>query len=384
MAIAAQKKMSVPITKPALTEEEARAPYESIKSGWVTQGPKVAEFEKAVATYVGAKHGVATTSCTTGLHLALATIGVGPGDEVIVPSFTFIASANAILYTGATVVFCEIDPRTFNADPADIEKRITKKTKAIMPVDQIGLGCDIDAINDIARRHDIDVVEDAAPTIGGTYKGRRVGSNAHQTVFSFHPRKVITTGEGGMITTDDDALADKARKLRAHAMSVSDLDRHKADRPILEEYHELGFNYRMTDIQASIGLIQIRRLDDLLKIRVAKADRYGRELSDLKKLRTPYTPPYATHTYQSYCLDLDRSVDRDDLMARLLRRGVATRRGVMASHLEKVYRDRVGTVSLPITEEKARSTMLIPLFATMTDDEQTYVIESLREELAAA
>ena len=384
MAIAPLKKMSVPITKPALTEEEAHAPYDSIKSGWVTQGPKVAEFEKAVAAYVGAKHGVATTSCTTGLHLALATIGIGPGDEVIVPSFTFIASANAILYTGATVVFCEVDPRTFNADPADIERRITKKTKALMPVDQIGLGCDIDTINDIAKRHGIDVVEDAAPTIGGTYKGRRVGSNAHQTVFSFHPRKVITTGEGGMITTDDGALADKARRLRAHAMSVSDLDRHKADRPILEEYHELGFNYRMTDIQASIGLVQIRRLDELLRIRVAKADRYTRELADLKKVRTPYTPPYATHTYQSYCLDFDRLVDRDDLMARLLRRGVATRRGVMASHLEKVYRDRVGKVSLPITEEKARSTMLIPLFATMTDDEQSYVIESLREELGAA
>ena len=384
MTVAPLKKMTVPITKPALTEEEARAPYESIKSGWVTQGPKVAEFEKAVAAYVGAKHGIATTSCTTGLHLALATIGIGPGDEVIVPSFTFIASANAILYTGATVVFCEVDPRTFNADPADIERRITPKTKAIMPVDQIGLGCDIDAINDVAKRHGIDVVEDAAPTIGGTYKGRRVGSNAHQTVFSFHPRKVITTGEGGMITTDDDALADNARKLRAHAMSVSDLDRHKADRPILEEYHELGFNYRMTDIQASIGLVQIRRLDELLRIRVAKADRYGRELAGLKMVRTPYTPPYATHTYQSYCLDLDPSVDRDDLMARLLRRGVATRRGVMASHLEKVYRDRVGKVSLPVTEQKARSTMLIPLFATMTDDEQTYVIEALREELGAA
>jgi perosamine synthetase len=384
MAVVQVKKMTVPITKPALTDEEARAPYESIKSGWVTQGPKVAEFEKAVAAYVGAKHGVATTSCTTGLHLALATIGVGPGDEVIVPSFTFIASANAILYTGATVVFCEIDPRTFNADPADIERRITKKTKAIMPVDQIGLGCDIDAVNDLAKGHGIDVVEDAAPTIGATYKGRRVGSNAHQTVFSFHPRKVITTGEGGMITTDDDALAEKARKLRAHAMSVSDLDRHKADRPILEEYHELGFNYRMTDIQASIGLVQIRRLDELLRIRVAKADRYGRELADLKDVRTPYTPSWATHTYQSYCLDLAPSVDRDDLMARLLRRGVATRRGVMASHLEKVYRDRVGKVSLPITEQKARSTMLIPLFATMTDDEQSYVIESLREELSAA
>lgn len=383
MAVEAKKKMNVPITKPALTEEEARAPYESIRSGWVTQGPKVAEFEKAVASYVGAKHGIATTSCTTGLHLALATIGVKAGDEVIVPSFTFIASANAILYTGATVVFCEIDPRTFNADPADVEKRITKRTKAIMPVDQIGLACDIEAMNAVAKGHGIDVVEDAAPTIGGTYKGRKVGSNAHQTVFSFHPRKVITTGEGGMITTDDDAVAEKARKLRAHAMSVSDLDRHKADRPILEEYHELGFNYRMTDIQASIGLVQLRRLDELLRIRIAKAERYERELSGIPQLRTPYTPPYATHTYQSYCLDLDPAVDRDDLMARLLRRGIATRRGVMASHLEKIYRDRVGTVSLPITEQKAKSTMLIPLFATMTDDEQTYVIESLREELSS-
>src|SRR5881409_2861853 len=312
MAIAPLKKMSVPITKPALTEEEAHAPYDSIKSGWVTQGPKVAEFEKAVAAYVGAKHGVATTSCTTGLHLALVAAGIGEGDEVIVPSFTFIASANAILYTGAKAVFCEIDPRTFNVDPNDVEKRITKKTKAIMPIDQIGLACDIDAINDIAKRHGIDVVEDAAPTIGGTYKGRRVGSNAHQTVFSFHPRKVITTGEGGMITTDDDALADKARKLRAHAMSVSDLDRHKADRPIIEEYHELGFNYRMTDIQASIGLVQIRRLDELLRIRVEKANRYDRELGRIGGLAVPSVPPYATHTYQSYCLRLtkDARVER--------------------------------------------------------------------------
>ena len=386
MAVEAKKKMNVPITKPALGEEEARAPFESIKSGWVTQGPKVAEFEKAVARYVGAKHGVATTSCTTGLHLALATIGVGPGDEVIVPSFTFIASANAILYTGATVVFCEIDPKTYNADPADIEKRITKRTKAIMPVDQIGLACDIGAINEIAKRHGVDVVEDAAPTIGGTYKGRRVGSNAHQTVFSFHPRKVITTGEGGMIVTDDDALAERARKLRAHGMSVSDLDRHKADRPIIEEYQDLGFNYRMTDIQASIGLVQLRRLDELLRIRVAKAERYNAELSRIKGLEVPHTPPYATHTYQSYCVRLTRAcvLDREELMSRLLKRGIATRRGVMASHLEKVYRDRVGTVSLPITEDAARTTMLIPLFASMTDDEQTYVIEALREELGSA
>ncbi len=384
MATEARKKMSIPITKPALGEEEARAPFESIKSGWVTQGPRVAEFEKAVAAYVGAKHGVATTSATTGLHLALASLGVGPGDEVIVPSFTFIASANAILYTGATAVFCEIDPRTYNADPADVERRITKRTRAIMPVDQIGLSCDIGAINDVAQRHGVEVVEDAAPAIGATYRGRRVGSNARQTIFSFHPRKVITTGEGGMITTDDDALAARARKLRAHAMSVSDLDRHRSDRVILEEYHELGFNYRMTDIQASIGLVQLRRLDELLRIRVAKAARYNAELTATRGLAVPFTPPYATHTYQSYCVRLtpDSPLERDELMARLLARGIATRRGVMASHLEKVYRDRVGTVSLPITEDAARTTMLIPLFASMTDDEQTYVIDALREELA--
>src|SRR5258708_6968085 len=187
MAVEARKKMNVPITKPSLGEEEARAPYESIKSGWVTQGPKVAEFEKAVAAYVGAKHGIATTSCTTGLHLALATAGVGPGDEVIVPSFTFIASANAILYTGATAVFAEIDPRTYNIDPNDIEHRITKRTKAIMPVDQIGMTADMDAINSIAKRHGLDVVEDAAPTVGNENKGKKTSSNPPQTSSPFPP-----------------------------------------------------------------------------------------------------------------------------------------------------------------------------------------------------
>jgi len=386
MAVEARKKMNVPITKPSLGEEEARAPYESIKSGWVTQGPKVAEFEKAVAAYVGAKHGIATTSCTTGLHLALVTAGVGPGDEVIVPSFTFIASANAILYTGATVVFADIDSRTYNIDPSDIEHRITKRTKAIMPVDQIGMTADMDAINSIAKQHGIDVVEDAAPTIGSEYKGRKTGSNAHQTVFSFHPRKVITTGEGGMITTDDDALADRARKLRAHGMTVSDLDRHTADRVIIEEYAELGFNYRMTDIQGSIGLVQLRRLPELLQIRIAKAERYNRELPEIKGLEIPYVPPYAKHTYQSYCLRLtkDCRLDREALMTNLLRRGIATRRGVMASHLERTYLDRIGRVSLPVTEEATQHTMLIPLFAAMTNEEQSYVIDALREELGPA
>ena len=386
MATETGKKMSIPITKPSLGDEEARAPYDSIRSGWVTQGPKVAEFERAVAAYCGATQAIATTSCTTGLHLALHAIGVGPGDEVIVPSFTFIASANAVLYTGATVVFCEIDPRTYNADPNDVERRITKRTKAIMPIDQIGLACDIDAINDIARRHGLDVVEDAAPAIGATYKGRKAGSSAHQTVFSFHPRKVITTGEGGMITTSDDALAERLRTLRAHGMSVSDLARHQADRVIIEEYPEVGFNYRMTDIQASIGLVQIRRLDELLAQRRVRADRYNRELPGIRGIEIPYVPPYAEHTYQSYCVRLtkDCPLDREELMTRLLRRGIATRRGVMASHLERTYTERQGTVRLPITEEATRTTMVIPLYASMTEDEQSYVIDALREELGPA
>ncbi len=386
MATQTRKKLNVPITKPSLGDEEARAPFDSIKSGWVTQGPKVAEFERAVAAYCGARYGIATTSCTTGLHLALASIGVGPGDQVIVPSFTFIASANAILYTGATAVFAEVDPRTYNIDPGDIEHRITKRTKAIMPVDQIGLSCDIDAVNDIGQRHGIDVVEDAAPAVGATYKGRKVGSNAHQTVFSFHPRKVITTGEGGMITTDDDELADRARKLRAHGMSVSDLDRHQSDRVIIEEYNELGFNYRMTDIQASIGLVQLRRLDELLEARTRRAERYNRELPEIRGIEIPFVPPYAEHTYQSYCVRLTNEcrLDREELMTNLLQRGIATRRGVMASHLEKTYTDRNGLQILPVTEEATRVTMLIPLYASMTDEEQSHVIGSLREELGAA
>jgi dTDP-4-amino-4,6-dideoxygalactose transaminase len=378
-----KRHLQVPITKPSLGEEEARAPYESIRSGWVTQGPVVAQFERAVAAYVGAGQGIATTSATTALHLALVAAGIGPGDEVIVPSFTFIASANAVLYTGARVVFCEIDPLTYNADPADVAQRITSRTRALMPVDQIGLPCDIDPLNALARAHGLAVIEDAAPAIGALYKGKQVGGNAQQTVFSFHPRKVITTGEGGMITTNDETLAQRARRLRAHAMSVSDLERHTADRPIIETYPELGFNYRMTDIQASIGLVQLRRLDELLAIRVAKAERYNRELAQIAGLTTPFVPPYATHTYQSYCVRLtdDARLDRDTLMARLLERGIATRRGVMASHLEHVYRVRNGALDLPRTEAAAATTMLIPLFASMTDEQQTHVIESLADEL---
>lgn len=387
MTVEATKKMNVPVHKPTLGDEEARAPMASIASGWVTQGPKVAEFEKKVAAYVGAKHGVATSSCTTGLHLALHAVGVGPGDEVIVPSLTFIASPNSVLYCGADVIFCEVDKRTFNIDPSDVEHRITTRTKAIMPVDQIGLACDIDAINEIAKRRGLEVVEDAAPAIGAPYKDGKVGGRARQVVFSFHPRKVITTGEGGMITTSDDALAARLRTLRQHAMSVSDVARHQADRVIIEEYPEIGFNYRLNDIQASIGLVQMDRLDDLLAKRRAIAERYNAELPRIRGIVPPFVPAYAKpHTYQSYMVTLTREcpLEREELMSRLLVRGISTRRGIMASHLEKTYTSRYGKVSLPVTEEVARTTMLLPIFATMSEDEQTYVLDALREELGSA
>ncbi|MDE3113030.1 MAG: DegT/DnrJ/EryC1/StrS family aminotransferase [Chloroflexota bacterium] len=383
MAIGA--KMSIPLTKPSLGDEEGRAPYDAIVSRWVTQGPRVAEFEKAVAAYVGVAHGVATASCTTGLHLALHAIGVGRGDEVIVPSLTFIASPNAVLYTGADVVFCEVDRRTFAIDPADVEHRITKRTKAIMPIDQIGLACDIDPVIEIAKRHGLQVVEDAAPAIGALYKGRQVGATSRQTVFSFHPRKVVTTGEGGMIMTNDDALARRLRTLRQHGMSVSDLARHQADRVIQEEYPEVGFNYRLSDIHAAIGVVQMRKIDAILAAIRQRAERYNVELPPIRGIEIPYEPPYARHTYQSYMIRLTKEspLSRQELMDRLLRRGIATRHGVMASHLERAYTSRYGPVSLPVTEELARTGIVIPLYASMTEDEQRYVIDALREELGA-
>jgi len=378
--------LRIPLTKPALGEEEARAPYEVIRSGWLTQGPKVAEFERSVASYVGVKHGVATTSATTSLHLALLALGIGPGDEVIVPSFTFIATANAIVHAGASAVFADIDARTYNLDPSDIEHRITPRTKAIMPVDQVGLACDIDPIIAIAKRRGLEVVEDAAPAIGATYRGRQVGASSHQTVFSFHPRKVVTTGEGGMIVTDDDELTERERRLRAHAMSASAFDRHGSDKVVMERYDEIGFNYRLTDIHAAIGIVQMRRLADILAAIRVRATRYNAELPAIRGLVIPHEPPYAKHSYQSYCVRLseDCPIEREDLMTRLLRRGIATRRGVMASHLEKAYTDRIGRVSLPVTEAAARTTLVIPLYATMSEDEQGYVIDALREELGPA
>ena len=371
----------IPITKPCIGKEEAQAAAEVVLSGWLSQGARVQAFEQAVAEYTGARHAIATSNCTTALHLALLAADVGAGDEVICPSFSFIATANAIVHAGATPVFVDIDARTYAIDPSLIEAEITPRTKAIMPVDQIGLAADIPAVLEIARRHGLKVIEDAAPSLGATAGEARVGAMSDFTCFSFHPRKSITSGEGGMITTNDDRAAEYLRCVRSHGASTSDLARHTSGTTEIEEYRELGYNYRMTDIQGAVGTVQMGRLEGILAARGALAQRYDRLLAGDPRLETPYVPGGYRHTYQSYCVRLNGQ-DRPAIMAAMAARGIATRRGVMAIHLEPWYRERWPEVSLPATEAATANTLLLPLFAGMTEAEQDEVVDALHAELA--
>jgi perosamine synthetase len=363
--------------------EELERVREVIESGWLTQGPRVAEFERLVAEYVGARHAVAVSSCTTALHLALLALGVGPGDEVIVPSLSFIATANAVRYVGATPVFAEVDPRTYNLDPADAERRVTPLTRAIMVVHQIGLPADIDAFLEIGRKHGIKIFEDAACALGSRYEDRPIGAHTEMACFSFHPRKVICTGDGGMITTNNPAYAEQLRLLRQHGMNVPDTARHGARSVIIEEYPILGYNFRLTDLQAAVGIEQMKRLDDLVSRRVELAARYNRLLSDYDCLRTPYVPAYAAPNFQSYAVALkdDCRIERDRLWQTLLDAGVSAKRGVMASHREQSYVEAYGPQSLPLTEKASDSSLLLPLFPQMTVDEQNHVAATLGEAL---
>ncbi|MCA9832095.1 MAG: DegT/DnrJ/EryC1/StrS family aminotransferase [Dehalococcoidia bacterium] len=368
----------IPITRPCVGEEEAKAAGDAILSGWLSQGPRVQEFEEAVADYVGARHAIATSNCTTALHLSLLAAGIGPGDEVICPSFSFIATANSILHAGATPVFVDIDRASYTIDTNLIEPAISSRTKAIMPVDQIGLAADIPSVRSIASHHGLTVIEDAAPSLGATIGEGRIGALSDYTCFSFHPRKSITTGEGGLVTTDDDAAAARIRVLRSHGASTSDLERHRSGTTAIEQYEELGFNYRMTDIQAAVGIVQLGRLDGILSARRVLAERYNRLLGGNAFVETPVVPAGRTHTYQSYCVRLrDGSAPRAAIMEELATKNIATRRGVMAIHREPFYQRLMPGLSLPETERAAEETLLLPLYAGMTFDEQDFVIESL-------
>jgi len=366
----------IPVARPLLGAEEVAAAAEAIGSGWIAQGPRVAEFEAAFATAIGTGHAVALSSCTAGLHLAMIAAGVQAGDEVIVPSMSFIATANAARYVGARPVFADVDPDTLNLTPGTVEPLLTDRTRAVILVDQAGVPADLDAIRALCDPRGITVIEDAACAVGSTYHGRPVGAGAAIAAFSFHPRKLLTTGEGGMITTSDAELAARLRRLREHGMDISAAARHLERQPVLEHYTELGYNYRMTDVQAAIGLVQLERLDTVVKRRRELAQRYQRLLGQIPGLRVIADPACGTTNFQSFWVVLppEFPVARNELLRLLADAGISARRGIMAAHLEPAYAGFAGEPELPVTERVSAASLILPLFHELTEAEQDQVI----------
>ena len=374
----------IAIAKPLMGEAEAQAARRAILSGWITQGPEVAAFEREFADLVGAEHACAVSNCTTALHLALLTAGVGQDDEVVTVSHSYIATANSVRYCGATPVFVDIDPATYNIDPALVERAITPRTRALLCVHQIGMPCDLAAIVEIGRRRGIPVIEDVACAIGSEilWQGawEKIGKpHGDIACFSFHPRKVISTGDGGMITTRHADWDERFRLLRQHAMSVPASVRHDSPKVIFETYPEVGFNYRMTDIQAAVGREQLKRLAGIVEQRRRLAARYLDVLRDLDGLGLPVEPAWARTNWQSFCVRLPVGCDQRAVMQAMLDDGIGTRRGIMCSHREAAYADLDQRFALPHSEQAQEHCILLPLYAQMTEDEQSQVIASLRK-----
>jgi len=376
------EKRNISISLPSMGQEEWEAIREPIFSGWITQGPKVAEFERLFAARHQVKHALAVSNCTTALHLALVALGVKAGDEVIVPAFTWVSTANAVLYCGATPIFVDIDIKTFNLDPKQITKKLTQRTNGIIPVHLFGLCANIDEIKQVAPN--IKIVEDGACASGAAIDGRPAGSMGDIGCFSFHPRKSVTTGEGGMLTTNNDKLAEHLNMLRNHGASVSEEQRHKGPKPyILPEFEMVGYNYRMTDIQGAIGVVQIKKLDNFIDERQKWADYYTKELSSIKWLQTPYVPSTYKHGWQSYVTYIDPGKapkSRNEIMEYLQQKGIATRPGTHAVHMLSYYKKSFGIKpeDFPNAQAANDNSMSIPLHNRMSPEDFKYVAECIK------
>lgn len=381
--MAANSKRNVPIALPSMGEEEWLALREPIESGWLTQGSKVSAFETAFAERHQVAHALATTSCTTALHLGMAALGVGPGDEVIVPAFTWVSTANAVLYCGAKPVLCDVDPVTFNIDPARLGALVTDRTKLVVVVHLFGLCADMDGIR-AALPDRVRILEDAACAAGASYKGTAAGGLGTAACFSFHPRKSITCGEGGMLTTNDPDLAARAEVMRNHGASISEEQRHQGPQPyLLPAFDELGFNYRMTDLQAAVANVQLGKLDGFVAEREQGARRYRQALGDIDWLRHPESPNDGQHAWQAYVTVVDPArapKPRNEIMAELHERGVATRPGTHAVHMLGYYRQRFGfdADDFPGARDCERNTMAIPLHNRMSDADFDHVVDAIR------
>jgi len=371
----------IPIAKPYLTKDEAQAAYDTILTGWITQGPRVAEFEQKFAAYTGASHAIAVSNCTTALHLAMIVAGVTAGDEVICPSMSYIATANAIKYVGAIPVFAEVNPANYNLDVDDTERKISSRTKAILLVHQIGMPADIDKFTKLAEKYSLILIEDAACAAGSVYFGKKIGSHSHLVCFSFHPRKVISTGDGGMITTTNSEFAERMKRLRQHGMSVNDRVRHESSKILFEDHLEVGYNYRMTDIQAAVGIQQLGKLDWIIGERRKIAMRYHEALSDISCIRLPVEQEGYFSNYQSYSIYLEKNcpVKRNELMQILLDEGISSRRGIMTSHRETAYLKEYSQCKLPVSEDAADNSIIIPLYVPMEEKDVEHVIGMLRK-----
>lgn len=370
--------MNIPIAKPYITEDEAQAAYDTILSGWITQGPKVAEFEDKFASYTGAKHAVAVSNCTTALHLSMIVAGIKEGDEVICPSMSYIATANSIKYVGATPVFAEVNEE-YNIDIEDVKRKITSKTRAILIVHQIGMPADIDDFAQLCKDKKLVLIEDAACAIGSSYKGKKIGSHSELVCFSFHPRKVISTGDGGMITTNRKDFCERLKLLRQHGMSINDRIRHESKSIIFEDHLELGYNYRMTDIQAAIGIKQLEKLDWIIEQRRKIADKYIQGLKDINTIILPIENDYKKSNYQSFSVYIKPNslINRNQLMQKLLDVGIASRRGIITTHRETAYNHK--EYKLKASEDYSDNSILIPLFVPFSEAEIQFVLSTLRK-----